>query len=333
VGHCVSAQCRTDADCANGFLCASSATFCAGGIGTFACQTAGDQCAGNTDCCPYGQCTIETPGASRTCGFICAIGRPFQVSGTDRIADWSVRDDWCDQAELRVGSEPPPELARRLRDEWTRVALMEHASIAAFARFTLQLLSLGAPAELVEACHRAQSDETRHARLCFALASRFGRHPVGPGPLAIDGALEEQSLAEIVRLVIREGCVGETVAALEAAEACLHSVDPAVREVLESVREDELLHAELAWRFVRWAVSVGGEAILELAQRELVVAVAAQSSPPSSDSDVAGLADYGILPESHRAALRTRALRDVVAPCARALVGALPPTLEASQAA
>jgi hypothetical protein len=47
---------------------------------------------------------------------------------------------------------------------------MEHASVAAFARFTLDLLALGAPADLVQSAQQALGDEIAHAELCFGLA-------------------------------------------------------------------------------------------------------------------------------------------------------------------
>jgi len=58
---------------------------------------------------------------------------------------------------------------------------LEHASIAAFARFSLQLLSLGAPAGLIDDCTRALGDETAHARLCFQLASAYAGRAIGSG--------------------------------------------------------------------------------------------------------------------------------------------------------
>jgi len=101
---------------------------------------------------------------------------------------------------------------------WREVGLMEHASIAAFARFTLALLAVGAPSELVMDSNAAAIDETRHAKLCFALASEYLGEPVGPGELCVEGALDGLSLEQLVVTTIAEGCVGETVAAVEAAE-------------------------------------------------------------------------------------------------------------------
>lgn len=59
---------------------------------------------------------------------------------------------------------PAEELGRGIsRSSPVRTAGIETGSIAAFARFTLQLLHLGAPCELIEASQRAMLDETRHA--------------------------------------------------------------------------------------------------------------------------------------------------------------------------
>ena len=148
----------------------------------------------------------------------------------------------------------------------------EHASIAAFARFTLQLMSLGAPADLVERSNAATSDETLHAKLAFTIASAYAGRDVGPGRLDVRGALEGGSLEEILINVIREGCIGETVAAVEAAEALEHAVDPMVRDALARISKDELRHADLAWQFVRWAIESGDEDLRRVARREFEAA-------------------------------------------------------------
>jgi hypothetical protein len=78
------------------------------------------------------------------------------------------------------------------------MALLEHASVASFARFSLQLMAAGAPASLVEAAHRAALDEIEHARLTFRLASRYEGRALGPGPLPVDGSVAvDASLASL----------------------------------------------------------------------------------------------------------------------------------------
>jgi hypothetical protein len=182
-----------------------------------------------------------------------STGRPFLIMGRERVAETVPRKEWALLPSApQVTAHGPPLAAAAAH--WARVGLMEHASIAAFARFTLHLLALGAPPELVRESQEALGDETQHARLAFGLASAFAGEAVGPGPLAIDGALDRFELRDFVATLIREGCIGETVAAVEAREALEHATDPAVRAVLEAIACDELRHAALAWRTLGWVV-------------------------------------------------------------------------------
>jgi len=196
---------------------------------------------------------------------------------------------------------------------------MEHASIAAFARFTLQLLSLGAPAELVERAHRAMADETRHARVCFAFASAYAREPVGPAALDVSQALSEGHLAHIVRTAISEGCVGETLAAAEAREAAAAASDRGVAGALYAIAEDEAEHAALAWRFVAWAIKVAGAEDRAAIGRELDRIADAAIAPDVRDESPLELARHGFVVGARRTELRGQLMREVVAPCARLL--------------
>lgn len=63
-----------------------------------------------------------------------------------------------------------PLAARR----WLAAARDEHASIGTFGRLALELLDLGAEADLVRRAHAAALDEIRHAEACLRLASRHG---------------------------------------------------------------------------------------------------------------------------------------------------------------
>jgi hypothetical protein len=57
-----------------------------------------------------------------------------------------------------------------------------------------------------------------------------------------------------VELVIAEGCFGETSAALQALEAADDAEDPVIVAAYTQIASDEQRHAELAFRFVRWAL-------------------------------------------------------------------------------
>jgi hypothetical protein len=137
---------------------------------------------------------------------------------------------------------------------------MEHASVAAFARFVLELLALGAPAELVEDAQQALADELEHTRLAFGLASAYQGKGVGPGPLPTAGVMVAAPLVEVVRTAFLEACVGETCAVIEAERARAAATDPVVIALLDRIATDELRHAALGYRFVKWALAVAAPA-------------------------------------------------------------------------
>jgi hypothetical protein len=224
------------------------------------CQTPSDECASPNDCIQKDagqECADYNNVHSCQPYSYCGVGRPFLVDGTARLAETTRRADWRDARITADLTGLSPSARWNLADHWLRVARMEHASIAAFARFTLQLLALGAPAELVVASQQAMADETKHARMAFALASAYGGREVGPGALAIEGSLDGDEPDAFVATLLREGCIGETRAAVEAREELEDTRDPAVRAVLETIARDETRHAELAWRTLAWLLSSG----------------------------------------------------------------------------
>jgi hypothetical protein len=329
-GQCRPANCATDEDCDDDQVCARYQydDGCGPEAG-YACTHADDECRSDADC-GDGYCT---PGDDhRICLFnICEVGRPFLVAGAPRLAPAARSGDWLS------GEAPRPTLAMSARahqeiaEHWIEVGLMEHASIAAFARFALHLLAFAAPPSLIEATQQAMADETRHAQLAFDLASRFAQTPYGPGGLDLNRALEASGWEDVVLTTMLEGCIGETVAAMEAVEALQHARDPQVRATLQIIAGDERRHAELAWKFVDWALSHTPELagpLRRLIDAELRRAVAratesataatALGGPTSADGR-AKLA-HGVIPPELRCQLRASVLQTVVAPCADAVI-------------
>jgi hypothetical protein len=135
----------------------------------------------------------------------------------------------------------------------------------------------------------------------------------------VERSLEGMTPLEIVILTIREGCVGETIAAAEAAEAALCATDPEIRALWQKIAEDETRHAELAWRFVRWALATGSVELRDAVRAEFEASMAETTAPPADD----GLSEHGILSEPARAAIRTAVLERVVLPCAQRLTESL----------
>src|SRR5689334_9013857 len=104
-----------------------------------------------------------------------------------RIRGRVVSSSACEEvgwAERR-GSDPTlsPMARDALADAWLRAARDEYASVPAYAKLSLSLVALGAPRELIEACHRAALDKLEHARRTFSLASAYANKSLAPGPL------------------------------------------------------------------------------------------------------------------------------------------------------
>lgn len=215
----------------------------------------------------------------------------MERAGRGEAADWSA---WPVEVDVAL---PATERARRA-SAWAREGAYEHSSVASFAALALDLLALGAPAELVAGAHRAALDEIEHARACFAIASAWAGEPIGPGPLPV-APRASRSLAGLARSSFVEGCLGESVAAATLA-ARADGEPAAIGAILRRMAEDEERHAALAFSVVAWAVARGGEPIARI--------VAEESARASGAAD--------------RDPLRARVVAEVVAPCADALVSA-----------
>lgn len=244
-------------------------------------------------------------------------GRPLVVAGCARTARTVVRDDWV--ASLAPRTHGLDEARRgRLAEAWARDGALEHASIASFARWILELVACGAPAALVEEAQRALNDEIEHARLCYGLATAYAGRSLGPGPLVSALApLPAANLSDLAVSTFLEGCVNETIAAVQAGLAAALCVDPEVRRVLARIAADETRHAALAWRALAWALESGRADVRQTIERALDTALA---RAPDGGVDDAGDRDRGRLSTMDLRAAATETLRAVVVPRARQLL-------------
>ena len=314
---CIPAGCTVDADCGDQ-RCSGNIGICSESINLAQCTTTLDTCDADADCSgsPCIWNTFEEPIRWACDDSVC--GRPYLVDAVAVLAPTSPRADWHEPLHPVL-----PTARDRLAAAWTELARMEHASIAAFASFTLQLLAVGAPPELLRSSHQALADELEHARLAFGLASAYAGHPVGPGPMPI-ATTPPMNLADLLVAVIREACVCETLSALEAREAAAHASDPVVQRVWSRIAADEQRHSELGWRTTQWIVRTT-PALRPLAHATFTAAVAEATRGAQRDADTPAdleLRRHGIVDPSLRAALWRRALTELIDPCAQALCAA-----------
>lgn len=244
----------------------------------------------------------------------CAVGRPFVVDGRPRLADAIRETSWSSAAEVQAVDD---RTRAALADVWTRYGLSEHASVASFARFTLQLLSLGAPAHLVARSQQAALDELAHAQRCFGLATAHAGRDVGPGPLDTRGNVAA-GIAEIATSLAAEGCVAETVSLLLLAAARDRARDPHVVATLTAIVEEERAHVLLAWEALAWILARATPEVVAAVQRvfaypERHVGFGATTDLPG---DPAAMRAHGYLPIDQRRAIAVDGLARIVRPAA-----------------
>lgn len=308
---CVSYGCKSNDDCAEGECGIGSYDDGCGRQTYLGCRSDFDACRSNADCSANGgECSMSYPASTFDCQTPnCAIGRPMMVEGQARAARSEARADWS--MELAVDtSRYAPELRAALATRFGAIAALEHASVGSFARFTLQLLALGAPSELVAEAQRAALDEVEHARIAYALATRFGGVEVGPSALPEATAAIAVDARSIVRSLVEEACVGETLGVAEALAVADAVEDPALAALFRRIAEDEQRHAELAWRTLSWLLT--RDASLASAARE--GAERARALLEAKDEGLVAR-EAGLLSGAELASIRTQAYEEVVRPC------------------
>ena len=207
---------------------------------------------------------------------------------------------------------------------WLQHAEAEHASVASFARHTLQLMSIGAPADLLVASQQASLDEIKHARICYGISSAFIGTDFWPGALDVEGSLEKMTLKQIIESIIQEGCIEETLSAIEAWRKASITDDKAIESALSQIASEETNHAQLAWNTIRWIMEKYPEertfimdtfqTELENINRPLLNALDASIISPPKAFEESVLRQYGLLSAEDRVEVRQVGLLAVIEP-------------------
>jgi hypothetical protein len=222
-----------------------------------------------------------------------SFGRGRQIRRFGRLLLPPVRrgGDWA--REPMSASIEDATTRAGLAAQWRENGRTEHASVAAFARLTLDLMVLGAPPALIAAANRDALDEIRHAELCFSLARALdGREE---SPAAFPGAGQTRGLPgsralALARLAVDslvDGALHEGVSARTVARLARRCADPATRAVLKEIAADEGRHSAHGWDVVRWCLAEGGEPVAH------ALAGAARAIPKRMESQVAVAARDG----------------------------------------
>ena len=187
-------------------------------------------------------------------------GRPFIVDNVCRSAlsiiesngDSIDQNFWSNNLQIPIASNQS--INQDIAMKFLSQGEGEHASVASFARHSLQLMAIQAPPKLLIASQIASMDEIKHAKICYGIASSLLRSNVGPGTIDIKNSLQSLDLEGILQSVVNEGCTGETIAAVRAQLGAHYARNPSMKDALHQIANDESNHAQLAWNTIRWAI-------------------------------------------------------------------------------
>lgn len=150
---------------------------------------------------------------------------------------------------------------------WRENGLTEHASVAAFARLSVDLLALGAPMQLIMDAHQDAIDEIRHTDLCFSLARDLDGQAIGPAAFADvyqaktlpQGSHNQtRALAALAVDSIVEGAFHEGVSARVLGLLSKRVENQRVVDLLKQIAADEGRHAAHGWDVALWCLQAGG---------------------------------------------------------------------------
>ncbi len=216
-------------------------------------------------------------------------GRQLRKNGRLQLPPLGRGTGWL---TLPSKAQADPADASAVAAQWRENGRTEHASVAAFARLTLDLLGLGAPARLLAQAQADGQDEIRHAELCFSLAKALDGQDVGP--IAFPAAAGAPRLSRFRKLALIqlaidslvEGALHEGLSAAIIAKLARTCVTPEIQPMLAGIAEDEGRHAAHAWDVLQWCVDEGGPTVREAvggALKALPKAMASAQPPAARD--------------------------------------------------
>lgn len=200
---------------------------------------------------------------------------------------------------------------------WRENGRTEHASVAAFARLTLDLMALGAPAPLLAAAQRDAADEVRHTELCFSLARAMDGRDESPGAFPVAAKVRTLSSVRAVALAqlavdsLVDGALNEGVSARVVAKLAGSCEVESVRKVLKEIAADEGRHAAHGWDVVAWCLEAGGLPVAEALLGALDALPATMRTPLPDGAQHGAWERWGIHGHALEAAEYDAALRDL----------------------
>jgi len=212
-----------------------------------------------------------------------------------------------------------PERAR-LAATWTRRSEAEYLAISTFSVLAIDLVAAMAPADVLSLCLRAGIDEIRHAELCLRMVEIYsGTRPLPqPAMSSLPDDPERPKLHQALANTMLVSCVSETYATTVLSATRDLTTDPTAEAVLTSIYSDEVMHARLGWSYLRHAIEVGGQGVIDAAAEMLPRALRGVANVVERERPVGEVTPavraHGLMTPAEERVIYATCIREVLVP-------------------
>ena len=285
----------------------SEATRTEGGLWSWGEDTASEA---TTDTCCYTTKSRETLQ-----GQSCVVGRPLLFEGHVQLAKLVPGREWS-MNQPAARARALTQLERKIVGQyWLRTARLEHASVASFHQFALDLLRFGAPPELLTRASQSAQDEIQHAQAAFSLAESYLQFPLQPSAWSLKSHSCD-TWADFAESIAREAAINETLAVIMAVVQLRKATDPAVRQLLTRIINEEAEHAELAWDTLRWCMREGGPEV----RSRLEKIFSEPFTPSAEEFPIEAIYGHGLPSQSEMLAALAQGYEQVIRAAAKSIL-------------
>ena len=213
----------------------------------------------------------------------------------------------------------------RLAGTWMRRAEAEYLAVSTFAVLAIDLVAAMAPADVLSLCLRAGIDEVRHAEMCIRMAQIYtGEQQLPPpGMSRLPDDKNRPKLHQALANTMLVSCVSETYATTILSATRDLTEDPTAQAVLTAIYSDEVMHARLGWSYMRHAIEVGGQGVIDAAAQMLPRALKGVATVVERERPVGEVTEsvrrHGLMTPAEERVIFSTCVREVLVPGFQAL--------------
>lgn len=206
----------------------------------------------------------------------------------------------------------------RVHAEWARRVAAEYTSAGVAAQVLAWGIAAGLPAPLLHTATRIVRDELDHAELSHGCLVALGGAdaPVDLRPERLVVRPAEGLLPDLARLVVRDFCLGETLAVPLFAEMRRRAAVFAASRVLDRILADEAVHRAFGWEALDALLALDPALAAWVTARlpELRASFAGYQDPPGAPELTDAERGCGLLDNAEYGAIFAQAWAEDIAP-------------------